>query len=121
MLRIDCSQTPTQLTLAVSENHSLVKQIFVGWELVVLPANAYVFPVVVSLCPTGNRSVFTGYQLLYIIIYKKVAAFVDHRTNIGWIDTVQTANRTKNSCFTVIHLNRENTLQISWEFLYAGH
>ena len=54
----------TRSTVAVRENYSLViyKKIFVGWELVVYPSNADVFPVVASLCRIGNMSAFAGYS-----------------------------------------------------------
>ena len=43
------------LNLAVKENHSLV-----------IPLDVEVFPVVASLCHTGNTSAFAGYQLLFV-------------------------------------------------------
>ena len=57
----DYSQTPTRLSLAVSENHSLVKK-----KLIVSPANADVLPAVSSLYPTRNMPAFVGYQLLCV-------------------------------------------------------
>ena len=58
-------QSPTRSAVAVGEIILLLLKIFVGWELVVYPSNTHVFPVVASLCHTGNTS-FAGYQLLCV-------------------------------------------------------
>ena len=75
--RIGYIQTPTRLTLAMSEITVSAKIFICRLGTSYLAWERDVFPVVASLRPTGNASAFAGYELLCA----KRSLFVDHRTN----------------------------------------
>ena len=96
--RPDYYQTPTLLTLAVEENHSLV-----------IPSNEDVFLVVASLCLTGNTSAFR--------VRKKVTALFTKQTD--WIERrsieqYKQRRKRKIRSFWAIYLNRQNIFLITF-------